>query len=75
MKIKIDLFYYFFSGGVGVGKSVLLKVFYQVFVKYFLYQFGENLDDVYILICVLIGKVVFNVGGCIVYFVFNILVD
>lgn len=43
-------------------------------IKFFNNRVGENLDNINILLCVLIGKVVYNIGGSIIYFVFGIFV-
>lgn len=44
-------------------------------IKFYFWKVGENLDDCFVLVCVLIGKVVYNVGGLTIYLAFNIFVD
>lgn len=34
-----------------------------------------NCDEVKVILCVLIGKVVYNIGGYMIYFIFCILVN
>lgn len=63
MKMNEGLIYCFLIGGVGVGKSIVIIVIYQVVIRYFVKKIYENLDDVKIFLCVLIGKVVYNIGG------------
>ena len=64
--------YNFLSGGIGVGKSLLLRALYQALRKYFSHQAGSNPDDISILICAPTGKAAFNVGGLTIHSAFNI---
>lgn len=62
-------------GGVGVGKLIVINVLYEVLIRYLNSILGENLDDVKVVKVVFIGKVVFNIKGNILYFVFKIFVN
>lgn len=75
VKIRDDFFRLFLSGGVGVGKSIVINVLYEVLIRYLNSIVGENLDDVKVVKVVFIGKVVFNIKGNILYFVFKIFVN
>ena len=50
-------FYYFLSGGAGVGKSHLIRALYQAAVKHNS-RAGENFNEVKILLLALTGKAV-----------------
>lgn len=66
---KLKLFYLFVIGGVGIGKSYLIKIInYEVFRILNKVSFG--LEDIIVLLIVFMGIVVFNIGGCIFYYVF-----
>lgn len=43
-------FYYFLSGGAGVGKSHLIKLLYQAALKYHNSRAGEDFNEVKILL-------------------------
>lgn len=65
---KVDFINLFVIGGVGVGKSYLIKVIYYIVVKIFRYGI-VNLDRLIVVLMVLIGVVVINIDGIIIYIV------
>ena len=56
-------FYYFLSGGAGVGKSHLVKCLYQAALKYYNSRAGEDFNDVKILLLAPTGKAAFGIQG------------
>ena len=56
-------FYYFLSGGAGVGKSHLVKSLYQAALKYYNSKAGENFNDVKILLLAPTGQAAFGIKG------------
>lgn len=63
------MFYIFVIGGVGIGKSYLIKsVYYEV--ERVLLKLVYELGYLIVLLIVLMGIVVFNIGGIIIYYVF-----
>ncbi|XP_046974744.1 uncharacterized protein LOC124541014 [Vanessa cardui] len=56
-------FYYFVSGGAGVGKSLLIKALYQYLMLIFNREPGTNPDEIKILLCAFTGKAAFGIGG------------
>ena len=56
-------FYYFLSGGAGVGKSQLIKSLYQAALKYYNSKAGENFNEVKILLLASTGKAAFGIKG------------
>nr|XP_058946351.1 uncharacterized protein LOC131774356 [Pocillopora verrucosa] len=56
-------FYYFLSGGAGVGKSHLVKCLYQAALKYYNSRAGEDFNDVKILLVAPTGKAAFGIQG------------
>lgn len=66
---KFKLFYIFVIGGVGIGKSYLIKVVYYEVLR-ILEKESIELNKIIVLLIVFIGIVVFNIGGFIFYYVF-----
>lgn len=65
----------FVIGGVGIGKSYLINVIVNM-VKRELWVFcDDNLEGIIVLLMVLIGCVVKNIKGNIIYSVLSIFVD
>ena len=56
-------FYYFLSGGAGVGKSHLIKSLYQAALKYYNSRAGEDSNEVKILLLAPTGKAAFGIKG------------
>ena len=56
-------FYYFLSGGAGVGKSHLIKSLYQAALKYYNSRAGEDFNEVKILLLAPTGKAAFGIKG------------
>ena len=56
-------FYYFLSGGAGVGKSHLVKALYQAALKYYNSRHGEDFQEVKILLLAPTGKAAFSIRG------------
>lgn len=56
-------------GGVGIGKSYFIKIINYEVIR-ILGKMSFELEDIIILLIVFIGIVVFNIGGCIIYYVF-----
>lgn len=65
-------FYYFVSGGAGVGKSLLIKGLYQYLMFMFNRVPGINPDDARILLCAYTGKAAFGIGGQTVHSTFGL---
>ena len=65
-------FYYFLSGGAGVGKSHLVKSLYQAALKYYNSKAGEDFNDVKILLLAPTGKAAFGIKGNTVHSTFAI---
>ena len=65
-------FYFFISGGAGVGKSHVLKTLYQALVRYFDKIPGENPDDLKVIIAAPTGKAAYNVRGNTLHALFSI---
>lgn len=63
------MFYIFVIGGVGIGKSYLIKIVYYE-VERVLLKLVYELGYLIVLLIVLMGIVVFNIGGIIIYYVF-----
>ena len=56
-------FYYFLSGGAGVGNSHLVKALYQAALKYYNSRHGEDFQEVKILLLAPTGKAAFSIRG------------
>ena len=56
-------FYYFLSGGAGVGKSHLIRALYQAAVKHYNSRAGENFNEVKILLLAPTGKAAYGIQG------------
>lgn len=56
-------FYYFLSGGAGVGKSLLIRALYQAAVKHYNSRAGENFNEVKILLLAPTGKAAYGIKG------------
>lgn len=56
-------------GGVGIGKSYFIKIINYEVIR-ILGKMSFELEDIIILLIVFIGIVVFNIGGCMIYYVF-----
>ena len=56
-------FYYFLSGGAGVGKSHLIKSLYQAALKYYNSRAGVDFNEVKILLLAPTGKAAFGIKG------------
>ena len=65
-------FYYFLSGGAGVGKSHLVKSLYQAALKYYNSKAGEDFNDVKTLLLAPTGKAAFGIKGNTVHSTFVI---
>lgn len=65
-------FYYFLTGGAGVGKSLLTTCLYQAITRYFAKQPGENLDEIKTVLCAPTGKAAYNIGGQTIHSLFCI---
>ncbi|XP_070203473.1 uncharacterized protein [Littorina saxatilis] len=56
-------FYYFLSGGAGVGKSRLVSAIYHALVRFLGSHAGENPDSTRVLLCAPTGKAAYNIRG------------
>lgn len=65
-------FYYFVSGGAGVGKSFLIRTLYQYLMLLFNREPGVNPDELKILLCAYTGKAAFGIGGQTVHSAFGL---
>ena len=65
-------FYYFLSGGAGVGKSHLVKSLYQAALKYYNSKAGEDFNEVKILLLAPTGKAAFGIKGNTIHSTFAI---
>lgn len=65
-------FYYFISGGAGVGKSRLIKAIFQSVTTYFRNQRGAELDLPYVMLTAPTGKAAHNIAGMTVHSVFSL---
>ena len=63
IKTSDKSFYYFLSGGAGVGKSHLIKSLYQAALKYYNSRAGEDFNEVKILLLAPTGKAAFGIKG------------
>lgn len=62
---EVKLIYFFIIGGVGVGKSYLIKIIYYSVVKIFWYV-CKNFELLIVFLMVLIGVFVININGMII---------
>ena len=60
-------FYYFLSGGGGVGKSHVIKALYQAAVKCLNTNVGDDFQQIKALILAPTGKAAFNIRGCTIH--------
>ena len=63
IKCKDEAVYTFLTGGVGVGKSVVIRALYQSLYRILNLREGENPDDIIILLCAYMGFAAFNISG------------
>ena len=63
IKCKDEPVYGFLTGGVGVGKSVVIRALYQTLYRILNMKDEENPDDKRILLCAFMGFADFNLSG------------
>ena len=63
IKCKDEAVYALLTGGVGVGKSVVIRALYQSLYRILNLREGENPDDIRILLCAYMGFAAFNISG------------
>ena len=63
IKTSDNPFYFFLSGGAGVGKSHLTKCLYQAALKYYSTRAGDDFHQVKILKLAPTGKAAYNIKG------------
>lgn len=63
---------HFFTGGAGVGKSLVIKTLYQTLFRILNSSPVSNPDDPKILLCAPTGKASFNIGGQAIHSAFKL---
>ena len=53
----------FITGGAGVGKSVVIRVLYQALHRLKCSKFGQNPEDIRLLLCAYTGLAAYNIQG------------
>lgn len=72
MKTSDGPFYYFLTGGAGVGKSVVTTALFQALTRFFTKRINESCDDVRVVMCAPTGKAAHNIGGQTIHSLFCI---
>ena len=63
IKTSDEPFYFFPSGGAGVGKSVVTKAFHQAALKYYNQRAGVDYTQVKVVLLAPTGKAANNIKG------------
>ena len=63
IKCRDEPIHAFLSGGADVGKSVVIRAFYQSLYRMLNLREGENPDDIRVLLCAYMGTAAFHIGG------------
>lgn len=63
IKTSEEAFYFFLSGGAGVGKSHVAKALYQAALKYYNTRPGINFNEAKVLMLTPAGKAAYNIKG------------
>ena len=71
IKCKDEPSYAFLTGAAGVGKSVVIRAFYQSLYRILNLRDGEKPSDIRILLCTYMGIAAFNISGHTICSVFH----
>ena len=63
IKTSDEPFYFFLSGGAGVGKSHVTKSLYQAAIKYYNTRAGDDFHQIKVIMLVPTGKVAYIIKG------------
>ena len=72
VKTDLEPFHIFLTGGAGVGKTAVVTAVYQMLIRYFNKEKGENPDEVKVLLGAPTGKAAFLIHGYTLHSLFHI---